>query len=593
MSFACTPGDFIKGKMDPFSTTASIITVLQLFSKVIKHVNGAAGATTERKRLREEVRSCESILQRLKDEADDADEGKLWSETINALEAPGAPLYRLRIALSVVIAKLEPRKGLKKALSALEWPFDEKEVEKAISTIEREKTLLALALTNDCRKLIQEIKKSSNENKGQLAELIEAVRESSKESSSQFTELKDHLGRVQGSQAYLKDGLDQLHDRQHNREATEKREAILDWLTPIDYAPQQSDFINRRQAGTGLWLLESTDFQEWMKTGKTLFCPGIPGAGKTILTSVVVDELNTRFQNDKSVGVAYLYCNFRRQDEQKAEDLLASLLKQLTQGQSSLPDCVKSLHHSHKAKRTRPSFNEISRTLQSVTTMYSRVFIIVDALDECQVSNGCWMRFLSEIFNLQAECQASLFATSRFIPEINEKFKESMSLEIRASNHDVQRYLDGHMSQLPGCVLRSSELQDKIKTEIIKAVDGIFLLAQLHLDSLKGKKSRKAIYVALKNLPTGSKAYNYAYKDAMERIEGQLTDEKELAKQALSWITYAKRPLTTSELEHALAVEAEEPQLDEENLCQVDDIISKATLSGWPTILHRNTLSEP
>jgi ankyrin repeat protein len=101
-----------------------------------------------------------------------------------------------------------------------------------------------------------------------------------------------------------------------------------------------------------------------------------------------------------------------------------------------------------------------------------------------------------------------------------------------------------------------------------------FLPAQLHLDSLKGKKSPKAIRTALKALPTGSEAYDSAYKDAMERIEGQLADEEELAKQALSWITCAKRPLTISELEQALAVEISESQLDIENLCRVEDIVS-------------------
>ena len=164
---------------------------------------------------------------------------------------------------------------------------------------------------------------------------------------------------------------------------------ILNWLTPIDYAPQQNDFIGRREAGTGQWLLDSAEFQAWLQMDKqTLFCPGIPGAGKTILTSIVVEELNTRFKNDKSIGVAYLYCNYRRQDEQKPEHLLASLLKQLTQGLSSLPDSVKSLYNSHKDRRTQPSFDEISRALQSVVTMYSRVFLIIDALDERQVSHG-------------------------------------------------------------------------------------------------------------------------------------------------------------------------------------------------------------
>jgi hypothetical protein len=254
------------------------------------------------------------------------------------------------------------------------------------------------------------------------------------------------------------------------------RQTILDWITPTDYAAQQSDFIRRRQAGTGQWLIDSAEFQTWLNTKKqTLFCPGIPGAGKTILTSVVVESLHRRFQDDPSISVVYLYCNFRRQDEQKAEDLLASLLKQLAQGRSPLPDSVKSLHDGHRDKRTRPSFDEILGTLQSVATMYSRIFIIVDALDECQASDGCRMRFLLEMFNLQAKCQVSIFATSRFIPEINENFKECMQLEIRASKQDVQRYLDGHISQLPKCVLRSPELQDEIKAEIIKAVDGMYV----------------------------------------------------------------------------------------------------------------------
>jgi hypothetical protein len=105
-------------------------------------------------------------------------------------------------------------------------------------------------------------------------------------------------------------------------------QAILDWITPIDYASQQSDFISRRQAGTGQWLLHSAEFHEWVEADKQiLFCPGIPGAGKTILTSIIVDELTTRFYENKSVGIAYLYCNFRRKDDQEVQDLLASLLK--------------------------------------------------------------------------------------------------------------------------------------------------------------------------------------------------------------------------------------------------------------------------
>jgi hypothetical protein len=103
-----------------------------------------------------------------------------------------------------------------------------------------------------------------------------------------------------------------------------------------------------------------------------------------------------------------------------------------------------------------------------------------------------------------------------------------------------------------------------------------FLLAQLHLDSLIGKISARAIRTTLKKLPTGSNAYDCAYEDTMERIEGQLQPQEELAKQVLSWITYAKRPLATSELQHALSVEVEPPDsdIDDFDLPLIEDVIS-------------------
>jgi hypothetical protein len=270
-------------------------------------------------------------------------------------------------------------------------------------------------------------------------------------------------------------GVDRLHDRLDDREHHEENEAILDWLTPVDYAPQQSDFIARRQKGTGQWLLESEKFQEWLTKSETLFCPGIPGAGKTIFTSIVVDYLYSKFQNDAKVGIAYIYCNFRRQQEQKPEDLLASLLKQLAQQKRSMPDIVKNLYKQHKDKRTRPSIEEISKVLYSIVADYSKSFIIIDALDECQVANGSRKKLLSEILYLQTKIGISLFATSRFVPEIIKNFEDCISLEILASDEDVQRYVDGHILQLPSFVLRSPDLQEEIKTEIPKTVKGMYV----------------------------------------------------------------------------------------------------------------------
>jgi hypothetical protein len=132
-------------------TTASIIAIIQLSSVVVEYLSDAAGAKTEQMRLCEEILECEFILKRLKIKVDNNDEGSSWSKTINALnKGPSAPLGQLLVALSIVKVKIRPKEGIKKALAPWKWHFDKVQVEEAIATIERIKSLLNLALTNDC-----------------------------------------------------------------------------------------------------------------------------------------------------------------------------------------------------------------------------------------------------------------------------------------------------------------------------------------------------------------------------------------------------------------------------------------------------------
>jgi hypothetical protein len=78
----------------------------------------------------------------------------------------------------------------------------------------------------------------------------------------------------------------------------------------------------------------------------------------------------------------------------------------------------------------------------------------------------------------------------------------------------------------------------------------------------------------LGRLSKGSAALNAAYNEAIQRIDGQLDGDKERAKKVLSWITYARRPLTTTELCCALAVERGETELDPESIPDVEDLLS-------------------
>jgi hypothetical protein len=443
--------------MDPLGATSSLIAILQLSFEVASYIRTASGASKDRKELLKELRSCEDVLKALLDDVGDCEEGEAWSETVKALESPDGPLHAIRQALQTVKNKLQPSPGFtNKVKGALAWPFQEKEVQKLIDLIERQKALLLVALANDSRKLSRDIKKTAIQTAAQLAELSGYMRKASH------------------GLTILQNDIRYLRTDQDVQAAQKERQDVLDWISGTDYTAQQNDFITRRQQGTGQWLLDSREFQKWKASrGQTLFCPGIPGAGKTMGASIAVDCLESI--RDPDTGVAYIYCNFRRQDEQGPYELLTSLLGKLSRDQKwdSVRRFLTSLYNKHKQRQSRPSTEEIGGALQSVCFTYSRVFLVIDALDECRVSDGSLSTLLAEIRRLQDSCGANLLVTSRPIPDIRSMFLTAAQLEIRATPEDVARYLQHHLSRLPGFVQRNQELQEEIKTAIIESTQGM------------------------------------------------------------------------------------------------------------------------
>ena len=88
------------------------------------------------------------------------------------------------------------------------------------------------------------------------------------------------------------------------------------------------------------------------------------------------------------------------------------------------------------------------------------------------------------------------------------------------------------------------------------------------------KFTEKEINTALDNMTKGEERLDKAYNGIVDRIENQERGIRELAKMVLFRIIYAKRPLNTEELKHALAVEPDTHRLDKTNLCPVKDMVS-------------------
>ncbi|KAL3496633.1 hypothetical protein BJX62DRAFT_250414, partial [Aspergillus germanicus] len=350
---------------------------------------------------------------------------------------------------------------------------------------------------------------------------------------------------------------------------------LLLWLSPKDYGSEQTDILSQRQEGTGTWLLERVEFQEWVNEGnKTVYCRGMPGAGKTVMTAVVVDHLRSKFQGDPAVGIACIYCSVQNEAEQTPSGIFLSLLRQLIKQLPYTPEIVKSMYDRHTRAGDRPSFLDISDALLDTISRFQRTFIVVDALDELLTSESPPKQLVREIFALQEKSGINIFATSRYVPEIAGEFKQSIQIDVRAAEDDVARFLDSHIGDLPAFVSETPGLEDEIKTGIITAIDGMFLLAKLHLTSFLDKISIRDVKDTIKSLPRGFDGYDQSYLEAMNNIQSQRQGLRELATKVLSWICCSRRLLLARELQHALAVKDKHTDFDKMSIPDMGLIVS-------------------
>ena len=160
---------------------------------------------------------------------------------------------------------------------------------------------------NACRNVLEDLQKLVDKYDGFTNEargLTANIRKATKKLEWDQDDARDLRARITSTITVLRALSESLaRDEQARRE-------LCQWLSPLDFPAQQREVYSRRQEGSGKWLLESERFQSWLKTeGGVLLCPGNPGAGKTVLASVVIDHLWNKVRTE-DIGVAYIYCDY-------------------------------------------------------------------------------------------------------------------------------------------------------------------------------------------------------------------------------------------------------------------------------------------
>jgi hypothetical protein len=159
------------------------------------------------------------------------------------------------------------------------------------------------------------------------------------------------------------------------------------------------------------------------------------------LRSMVVDHLATENQHG-TTGVACMYLNHKEAEDHTPSKLLSGLWRQLVLGKD-IGFVAEKLYQQHHEKHTTPSVGEVFDMLRSTIGGYSRVYIIVDAMDEYPEAQR---RILLEYLVVMGPT-VNLMITSR--PHITPDacLPNISSLEIRANEDDIRRYVEGQIEK--------------------------------------------------------------------------------------------------------------------------------------------------
>jgi len=272
-------------------------------------------------------------------------------------------------------------------------------------------------------------------------------------------------------------------DACHNPTRDARLSKICQWLSAPDPSINYQKALKQRQPNTGLWFLESESYASWTTDAASrLWLYGIPGCGKTILSSTILQNVFQHCDNNPGQAIMYFYFDFNDVQKQHAERMLRSLVCQLSRQSVEIPVSLDALCSSYEGGKRQSLVDALLQVMHQMMQSLPQVYVMLDALDECAQRVE-----LMEMLEIMAGWQLDnvhLIVTSRRERDIESSLEglvdaqNRICLQSEVVDKDIQQYIRQRLSNDKGLSKWGNDiaLRQEIEAVLMKGSNGMYVL---------------------------------------------------------------------------------------------------------------------
>ncbi|KAK8008090.1 hypothetical protein PG991_010641 [Apiospora marii] len=446
---------------EALGVAASVIAVIELTDRVVElcraYIGSATEASRDLRRILAEVSAVKAILENLQFLGENDAE---FSGVLQILERQEGLIPQCTRCVAELEKLFPPdvrgtgkgKERMQRVLTSLSWPLKEAKAKKLLGELAAHKLNLSLVLTTESTQDIKGVKMG-----------VQRVEKSLSE--------KD-------------------------------RRDVLSWLQRTNPSNNHNCAVDLREGGTAEWILERDLFKQWVDHAgphRGLWIHGIPGAGKTVLASCIIDHLTNACKTASgSRLVVYYYCShLRHQDE--GEDLLRWLICQLCRHTNSISETLFEAFQSD----CEPSLDDLLNLLPSCLEGIDTLYIVVDALDESQPRDNLLRVLRALVADDERMSKVSLVATSRQYVDIETAFAGTwtvLEMEWTDVEQDIWNFVSSSLSE-PIFRRWPQDLRYQMQDALTSRARGMFRWVVCQLDVLRRLRSAEKVRETIKSLP--------------------------------------------------------------------------------------------